>query len=296
MDTDEIIRRGIDYEVHAKTERDREKAFSLYSQAAEEGDPFGYYMLGRCLSNGIGTDVDYIRGVNCYCSAIIGGYNAAPSALGWHYLNGYGVEQDFKKAFNCFVMSIKNGFYTYPFLNIAQMYEEGVFVNKNVSAAIEFYKRSADVGSQIAKKKLADMIDTAEEEAVEKNYIKLKEKYGEIRISEDETLKWLLNFPPFVYVDYYSICDCESEGEKRSVVEMFGCPYEEFRRKSFDVLCAYNVSKKETIKIMTEPSYVWIDLYKESEYLLGYMKKNKPEIRTEGYQAWEFTLDVLLDP
>lgn len=296
MDTDEIIRRGIDYEVHAKTEKDREKAFSLYSQAAEEGDPFGYYMLGRCLSHGIGTDVDYIRGVNCYCSGIIGGYNAAPSALGWHYLNGYGVEQDYNKAFNCFVMSIKKGFYTYPFLNIAQMYEEGVFVNKNVPAAIEFYKRSADIGNQIAKKKLADMADTNDEEAIEKNYIRLREKCGEICVSDDETLKWLLNFSPFVHVDYYSICDCEPENEKRSVMDLFGCSYDEFRRKSFDVLCAYNVSKEKTIRIMTEPSYVWIDLYKENEHVLDYMRKNKPQIRPEGCQGWEFTLDVLLDP
>lgn len=95
-------------------------------------------------------------------------------------------------------------------------------------------------------------------------------------------------------MEYINIQDKNSEQEKKSIAEVLKVPYEDIRKKVFDILNSYNVSE-ETIEDLMNYTDTWIDLYKEKENIIDYMRKNMPNEQPEKQQVWEVSLPAMLD-
>lgn len=65
------------YEVGRGTKKDRGRAFLWYKTAAEGGNKYSYYDLGRCYAYGIGTAFNYARALECFKIAEESGYTTA---------------------------------------------------------------------------------------------------------------------------------------------------------------------------------------------------------------------------
>ncbi len=65
------------YEVGRGTEKDRGRAFLWYKTAAEAGDKYAYYDIGRCYAYGIGTAFDYNLALKSFRAAEAAGYTTA---------------------------------------------------------------------------------------------------------------------------------------------------------------------------------------------------------------------------
>ena len=95
-------------------------------------------------------------------------------------------------------------------------------------------------------------------------------------------------------MEYINIQDKNSEQEKKSIAEVLKVPYEDIRKKVFDILNSYNVSE-ETIEDLMNYTDTWIDLYKEKENIIDYLRKNMPNEQPEKQQVWEVSLPAMLD-
>lgn len=95
-------------------------------------------------------------------------------------------------------------------------------------------------------------------------------------------------------MEYINIKDKNSEQEKKSIAEVLKVPYEDVRKKVFDILNSYNVSK-ETIEDLMNYTDTWIDLYNEKENIIDYMRKNMPNEQPKEQQVWEVSLPAMLD-
>ena len=95
-------------------------------------------------------------------------------------------------------------------------------------------------------------------------------------------------------MEYINIQDKNSEQEKKSIAEVLKVPYEDIRKKVFDILNSYNVSE-ETIEDLMNYTDTWIDLYKEKENIIDYLRKNMPNTQPEKQQVWEVSLPAMLD-
>lgn len=95
-------------------------------------------------------------------------------------------------------------------------------------------------------------------------------------------------------MEYINIQDKNSEQEKKSIAEVLKVPYEDIRKKVFDILNSYNVSE-ETIKDLMNYTDTWIDLYHEKENIIDYLRKNMPNEQPEKQQVWEVSLPAMLD-
>ena len=65
------------YEVGRGTKKDRGRAFLWYKTAAEAGDEYAYYDIGRCYAYGIGTAFDYELALKSFRTAEAAGYTTA---------------------------------------------------------------------------------------------------------------------------------------------------------------------------------------------------------------------------
>lgn len=95
-------------------------------------------------------------------------------------------------------------------------------------------------------------------------------------------------------MEYINIQDKNSEQEKKSIAEVLKVPYEDIRKKVFDILNSYNVSE-ETIEDLMNYTDTWIDLYHEKENIIDYLRKNMPNEQPEKQQVWEVSLPAMLD-
>ena len=79
-----------------------EKAFYWCSKAAEQGNAWGQYNVGRCYSEGKGVAQDYEKAFDWYLKATGQGHDGAQFNVGHCYYYGEGVTQDDKKGFDYF--------------------------------------------------------------------------------------------------------------------------------------------------------------------------------------------------
>ncbi len=73
--------------------QDFDKAFKLFSNAAEQKNPEAQYRLGLCFEHGLGTEQNHEKAVELYRLAIQRGYSCAYVELGCCYALGRGVAQ-----------------------------------------------------------------------------------------------------------------------------------------------------------------------------------------------------------
>ena len=86
-----------------------QRAFALFREAANDGDPAAQTSLGNLYYLGMGTERDYLAAVNWYFAAAKQRHAPAQLNLGHMYQQGLGVIQDPVRAFAWYNMSDKTG-------------------------------------------------------------------------------------------------------------------------------------------------------------------------------------------
>lgn len=174
---------------------DIQKAFTLYKKSAILKNPLGTYSLARCFEFGIGTEKDvekacifyrvsyklgYIKGLHRYALILIKGNNFVPKDIptGCHLLElavsksdrnyshpyydlgmfyksrDFHILTDHKYAFQIFLKGARIGNRNCQY-KVAEEYETGIFVQKDIDQALKWYRAAADNGQSDAQYKLA---------------------------------------------------------------------------------------------------------------------------------------------
>lgn len=113
-----------------KARFDPEKAFALFTEAADKGDPEAMFELGKLYEKGIGTDQDVARALALYEKAADLGFADAINDLGFlHYQGAVGLKPDRKKAVELF---LKAADLRHPqaMYNVAALIDDGVVEGK----------------------------------------------------------------------------------------------------------------------------------------------------------------------
>lgn len=87
----------------------KEEALHWFKEAAEGGEPDGWYQVGRCYFEGIGTEKDEAYAVKCFEKEIPSGGIGSHNLLGKAYFYGRGVPQDYAKAFQLISFTYDQG-------------------------------------------------------------------------------------------------------------------------------------------------------------------------------------------
>lgn len=106
------------------------KAFTLFTEAADKGDPEAMFELGKLYEKGIGTDQDIGKALSLYQKAADLGFADAINDLGFLYYQGaVGQKQDKKKAVEMF---LKAADLRHPqaMYNVAALIDDGAVEGK----------------------------------------------------------------------------------------------------------------------------------------------------------------------
>ena len=123
-----------------------ERAFVLYKECADEGNPKAMNAVGVQYKNGIGVAVDIPSSFYWFQKSADKGYPTAWYNLGIMYKYGTGCEINYAMAYHCFKKAADLN-------DIAGMYSQGYMLYKglgcdqNYHKAITLFKRSAFAGS-----------------------------------------------------------------------------------------------------------------------------------------------------
>ncbi|KAG9295258.1 hypothetical protein G9A89_015745 [Geosiphon pyriformis] len=177
--------------MHKGTTKDSEKAFELYSKAAEAGHFLGQialrayhrnrleitedlekegnpspqttaeagdlnaqYNLALCYLNGRGTTKDSEKAFELYSKAAEAGHLNAQYNLALCYLNGRGTTKDSEKAFELYSKAAEAGNLDSQ-VNLANCYLNGRGTTKDSEKAFELYSKAAEAGHLNAQNSLA---------------------------------------------------------------------------------------------------------------------------------------------
>jgi TPR repeat protein len=187
-----------------------EKAFELYRDLAERGDPLAQNSLGDMHLYGLGvpqSDTEAVKwyrksaelglavaqdqlgsmyyagrgvpqsdteAVKWYKAADSQGYANAQSNIGFMYYYGKGVARNLTSAGNYFMLAAEKGNANAQ-NNVGIMIEHGINGRPNIYRAIEWYRKAADQGHMVAQGNL-DRIKKAEE-SLSKRDIAAAERY-----------------------------------------------------------------------------------------------------------------------
>jgi hypothetical protein len=124
---------GLGYMSLSTTDKDRfnpEKAFAMFTEAADKGDPEAMFELGKLYEKGIGTNQDVAKAVTLYQQSAELGFADAINDLGFLYYQGaIGQKPDKKKAIELF---LKAADLRHPqaMFNVAALIDDGVVEGK----------------------------------------------------------------------------------------------------------------------------------------------------------------------
>ena len=122
-----------------------EKMVTQYRNAANEGDAFSQYRLGRCYAHGDGVKQDITEAVKWYRKASEQGYANAQYELGCCYNNGDGVGIDYEEAAKWYRKAAEQGYVLAQHrLGMCYAFGEGVEEDKN--AAVKWCRKAAEQG------------------------------------------------------------------------------------------------------------------------------------------------------
>lgn len=144
-----------------------EKAMYWYRKAAEQGDACGQYLLAvRICKQSKGNEMEYLKAVEWYQKAAEQGYIPAQSALSEMYERGTGVKQDYEKAvcwsqeaYRLTCQAAERGDSDAQY-SLGSMYMWGrPGLEKDVQAAVKWYKKAAALGHKNAQFYLGEMYE-----------------------------------------------------------------------------------------------------------------------------------------
>lgn len=130
----------------AQVPRDPKRAAYWFQKAAATGDRSAKDYMARLYLEGVGVDKNYSAAFKLFSELAEEENPGAAAELGVMYKDGLGVPQDFNKALYWLRKSVGGvGEYLYP---LAQMYSQGLGVEKNLVLALALAKNSASLLSQ----------------------------------------------------------------------------------------------------------------------------------------------------
>ncbi|KAG9298447.1 hypothetical protein G9A89_008711, partial [Geosiphon pyriformis] len=129
---------GLCYENGWGITKNLEKAFKLYSKAAEAGDTQAQYKLGLCYENGWGITKNLEKAFKLYSKAAEAGDTQAQYKLGLCYENGWGITKNLEKAFKLYSKAAKAG-NTQAQHNLWIYHQNGWRTTKNFEDAFELF-------------------------------------------------------------------------------------------------------------------------------------------------------------
>lgn len=142
------------------TEADSQKAFHLYHEAASTyPEPRAYYMLAKCLLEGIGTETDYETGLRFLERASDQEYLKAMIYLAdAYYYGNFGLMEDNKIAFSLYqkVLDLDQD-NLYVLNQLGEAYLGGWGVESDLEKAESFFSRSSQIGNAFADCMLGDI-------------------------------------------------------------------------------------------------------------------------------------------
>lgn len=167
---------------------DEKEALRLFGLAAENGNEYGYYNMGRCYYNGWGCAQDYRQAVEYFKKARDLGHTTADMFLSRCYYYGRGVQQDQLTAFRlakalrdkeqdypreilglCYLNGIGTmpdyalarslfeqagtGYYA-SCIGLGDIYSKGLGVEEDIQKAVSYYENAASRGNAEASERM----------------------------------------------------------------------------------------------------------------------------------------------
>ncbi|WP_421524926.1 tetratricopeptide repeat protein [Pseudomonas yamanorum] len=126
-------------------QKDEALALSWFRIAARQRHPMAINMIGRCLENGWGCEVDLEDSARHYRKAADLGLDWGLYNYGQLLTRGRGVERDLVAAYELFRQAAAKG-HAKSMNLLGRFHHEGVVVPKDVQLARRWYHRSAEAG------------------------------------------------------------------------------------------------------------------------------------------------------
>ena len=127
--------------------KDYAAAMRWYRPAADQGDIFAQYEVGRLYGNGWGVVQDYAEALRWYRKAADQGNADAQNNIGFAYQNGHGVAQDYGEAMRWYRKAADQG-NAVAQSNIGWLYQNGHGVAQDYGEAMRWYRKAADFGQR----------------------------------------------------------------------------------------------------------------------------------------------------
>ncbi len=148
--TDSLTRLG---DLHFFKTGEFDKALKYYVEAYKKGGIDAGFMLGRCLAEGLGTEIDMSQAIELWSQAASAGSADAAQKIGECYFLGIGLKKDKQSAFQWYNKAHELGSSEATYL-LGTFYYNGEGVEKDVDKAIELWTKAADAGNARAQETL----------------------------------------------------------------------------------------------------------------------------------------------
>ena len=149
------------------TAQDFAKAYDLFLQEAESGNPLAMHDLGRMFADGLGREIDTVTAQGWYEKALAAFQAAEASAgerqkpylqyrIGKMFAAGLGTEQDYAQAAAWFAKAVASN-QKYAQYSLAGLYYRGQGVAQNYETAFHLYEKPAAQKNPYASYELGKM-------------------------------------------------------------------------------------------------------------------------------------------
>ena len=124
-------------------EKDDEKAFFIFEEAAHQGYVPACHELGACYYLGRGVERNYALALEWYGRGVKAGFALSQYHLARAYFDGLGVEKNIAEGVRLFRLSADQGFFEAQHI-LADCYWEGIGpIKQNLETAITWYLKAA---------------------------------------------------------------------------------------------------------------------------------------------------------
>lgn len=149
--------------------QDYYQAFKLFNYLADNGYPLAYSMLGMVYENGDGVSKDEVLMVQNYEKAIENGESWCAYNLGSYYYD----KKNYKKAMDYFLQSSssENPYRSDSYYMVGLMNENGNGIAKNISSAIQNYRKAVEYSSELESKGRMALIRLGEQVDAPKDFV-----------------------------------------------------------------------------------------------------------------------------
>ncbi|KKO45767.1 hypothetical protein WG68_08610 [Arsukibacterium ikkense] len=139
--------------------KDIKKALEWYERSAENGSEDCMIQLANMYRQGETVEKDLSKAFNIYLKGANNNKAIMMSELGFMYETGQGVERNYKEAAKWYLASQE---IKLSLERLGVMHENGVFFEKNLNVAFDYFEKAAGVYSLFAYIKLAKMLKNGE--------------------------------------------------------------------------------------------------------------------------------------